>query len=129
MDAGPARVAVIGAGASGPAAAYELRRHGLDVTVYRPQIAIASAGGGLGLAVSDREIARRAASAPASLTSVAALAEGGILDMPGGVFIRVSAGGILGAVGSTEASTSLEDERAAVADIEPAGLSIGTGEV
>ncbi|RJO74721.1 FAD-dependent oxidoreductase [Nocardia panacis] len=30
----PARVAVIGAGAGGMAAAYELQRHGLDVTIY-----------------------------------------------------------------------------------------------
>lgn len=97
--------------------------------ILRPQIAIAKAWGVLGLGVSNREIARRAAAAPAFFTSVAALAEGRILDVPGGVFIRDAAGGILGAVGSTGAATSLEDERAAVAGIEAAGLSADTGEV
>ncbi|WP_159838190.1 GlcG/HbpS family heme-binding protein [Nocardia sp. CY41] len=97
--------------------------------ILRPQIAIAKAWGVLGLGVSNREIARRAAAAPTFFTSVAALAEGRILDVPGGVFIRDSAGGILGAVGSTGAAISLEDERAAVAGIEAAGLSADTGEV
>ncbi|MGK8556555.1 GlcG/HbpS family heme-binding protein [Nocardia gipuzkoensis] len=97
--------------------------------ILRPQIAIGKAWGVLGLGVSNREIARRAAAAPTFFTSVAALAEGRILDVPGGVFIRDAAGGLLGAVGSTGAATSLEDERAAVAGIEAAGLLADTGEV
>ncbi|WP_174188352.1 GlcG/HbpS family heme-binding protein [Nocardia barduliensis] len=97
--------------------------------ILRPQIAIAKAWGVLGLGVPNREIARRAAAAPTFFTSVAALAEGRILDVPGGVFIRDAAGGILGAVGVTGAATSLEDERAAVAGIEAAGFSADTGEV
>ncbi|MBF6191311.1 heme-binding protein [Nocardia sp. CDC186] len=94
--------------------------------ILRPQIAIAKAWGVLGLP--NREIARRAAAVPAFFTSVAALAEGRILDVPGGVFTRDSAGRILGAVGSTGAATSLEDERAAMAGIEAAGPSSDTGE-
>ncbi|MGQ4614878.1 heme-binding protein [Nocardia sp. R7R-8] len=97
--------------------------------ILRPRIATAKAWGVLGLGVSDREIARRAAAAPTFFTSVAALAEGRVLDGSGGVFIRDAAGGILDAVGSTWATTSLDDERAAVAGMAAAGLFADAGEV
>ncbi|WP_040867935.1 hypothetical protein [Nocardia exalbida] len=45
-----------------------------------------------------------------------------------GVFIRHTAGGIRGVVGVTGTATSSEDERAAGAGIEAAGLSADTGE-
>uniref|UniRef100_UPI002457D0D0 GlcG/HbpS family heme-binding protein n=1 Tax=Nocardia farcinica TaxID=37329 RepID=UPI002457D0D0 len=56
--------------------------------ILRPDIATAKAWGVLGLGVPNREIARRAAAAPAFFTSVAVLAQGRILDVPGGVFVR-----------------------------------------
>lgn len=96
--------------------------------ILRPQIAIAKAWGVLGLGVSNREIARRAAAAPTFFTSVAALAEGRILDVPGGVFIRDTRGTLLGAVGATGAATSVQDEQAAVAGIRAADLVPDTGE-
>ncbi|WP_280412370.1 hypothetical protein [Nocardia asiatica] len=104
--AGPARVAVIGAGASGLASAYEPQRHGLD----------ALRAGSLRLAT--------------RITEPHVTGEG--VRLRGerhGVFIRDAAGGVIGAVGVTGAATSSEDERAAVAGIEAAGPSADTGEV
>ncbi|MBF6441399.1 GlcG/HbpS family heme-binding protein [Nocardia farcinica] len=95
--------------------------------ILRPDIATAKAWGVLGLGVPNREIARRAAAAPAFFTSVAVLAQGRILDVPGGVFVRAESGTLLGAVGVTGAPTSAEDELAAIAGIRAAGLVPETG--
>ncbi|WP_280509838.1 heme-binding protein [Nocardia farcinica] len=95
--------------------------------ILRPDIATAKAWGVLGLGVPNREIARRAAAAPAFFTSVAVLAQGRILDVPGGVFVRAESATLLGAVGVTGAATSAEDELAAIAGIRAAGLVPETG--
>ena len=92
----------------------------------RPDIAIAKAWGVLGLGMTNRAIAARAADSPEFFTSVAALAGGRIFSVPGGVFVRVAGGALLGAVGVT-GDASLNDEAAAVAGIDAAGLVAQTG--
>jgi len=92
----------------------------------RPDIAVAKAFGVLGLGITNRAIAARAEEAPAFFTSVATLAGGRILSVPGGVFIRDAAGALLGAVGVT-GDLSLNDEAAALAGIAAAGLVGETG--
>jgi uncharacterized protein GlcG (DUF336 family) len=92
----------------------------------RPDIAIAKAWGVLGLGMTNRAIAARAADSPEFFTSIAALAGGRILSVPGGVFVRDGDGGLLGAVG-VSGDLSLNDEAAAVAGIEAAGLVAQTG--
>jgi uncharacterized protein GlcG (DUF336 family) len=94
--------------------------------ILRPQIAVAKAWSVLGLGIPHREIAARAAAAPAFFTSVTVLAEGRMLSVPGGVFVRDGNGALLGAVGVT-GDTSGNDERSAVAGIEAAGLIAETG--
>lgn len=94
--------------------------------LLRPDIAIAKAWGVLGLGINNREIGRRAAAAPEFFTSIAALAGGRVLSVPGGVFVRDGEGRLLGAVGAT-GDTSLNDELAAVAGIRAAGLVPETG--
>ncbi|GAA1425563.1 heme-binding protein [Streptomyces thermospinosisporus] len=94
--------------------------------LLRPDIAVAKAWGVLGLGIDNREIGRRAAAAPEFFTSVAALAGGRILSVPGGVFVRDEQGRLLGAVGAT-GDTSPNDERAAVAGIRAVGLVPETG--
>lgn len=88
--------------------------------LLRPEIAVAKAWGVLGLGINNREIGRRAA-APEFFTSVAALAGGRVLSVPGGVFVRDEQGRLLGAVCAT-GDTSLNGERAAVAGIRAVGL-------
>lgn len=92
----------------------------------RPDIAVAKAWGVLGMGMTNRAIAARAADSPEFFTSVAALAGGRILSVPGGVFVRDAAGALLGAVGVT-GDASLNDEAAAVAGIAAAGLVAQTG--
>ena len=94
--------------------------------LLRPDIAVAKAWGVLGLGINSREIGRRAAAAPEFFTSIAALAGGRVLSVPGGVFVRDEQGRLLGAVGVT-GDTSLNDERAAVAGIRAVGLVPETG--
>jgi uncharacterized protein GlcG (DUF336 family) len=76
--------------------------------------------------MTNRAIAARAADSPEFFTSVAALAGGRILSVPGGVFVRDAGGALLGAVGVT-GDASLNDEAAAVAGITAAGLVPVTG--
>jgi uncharacterized protein GlcG (DUF336 family) len=92
----------------------------------RPELAAAKAYGVLALGMTNRAIAARAADSPEFFTSVAALAGGRILSVPGGVFVRDGDGTLLGAVGVT-GDASLHDEAAAVAGITAAGLVPVTG--
>ena len=92
----------------------------------RPDIAVAKAWGVLGMGMTNRAIAARAADSPEFFTSVAALAGGKILSVPGGVFVRDAEGRLLGAVGVT-GDASLNDEAAALAGISAAGLVAQTG--
>lgn len=92
----------------------------------RPDIAAAKAFGVLGLGITNRAIAARAADSPEFFTSVVALAGGRILSVPGGVFVRDADGRLLGAVG-VSGDASLNDEAAALAGIEAAGLVGETG--
>jgi uncharacterized protein GlcG (DUF336 family) len=92
----------------------------------RPDIAVAKAWGVLGLGMTNRAIAARAADSPEFFTAVAALAGGRILSVPGGVFVRDGEGRLLGAVGVT-GDLSLNDEAAALAGIAAAGLVAETG--
>lgn len=92
----------------------------------RPDIAVAKAWGVLGMGMTNRAIAARAAESPEFFTSVAALAGGRILSVPGGVFVRSADGALLGAVGVT-GDASRNDEAAAVAGIQAAGLVAQTG--
>jgi uncharacterized protein GlcG (DUF336 family) len=89
-------------------------------------VALAKAWGVLGLGMTNRAIAARAADSPEFFTSVATLAGGRILSVPGGVFVRDAEGRLLGAVGVT-GDASLNDEAAALAGIEAAGLVAETG--
>jgi uncharacterized protein GlcG (DUF336 family) len=57
--------------------------------------------GGARLGMTNRAIAARAADSPEFFTSVATLAGGRILSVPGGVFVRDGDGRLLGAVGVT----------------------------
>ena len=92
----------------------------------RPDIAMGKANGVLALGSTNRAIAARAADSPEFFTSVVALADGRILSVPGGVFVRDAAGSLLGAVG-VSGDASLNDEAAAVAGITAAGLVPVTG--
>lgn len=92
----------------------------------RPDIAIGKAWGLLGMGMTNRALAARAADSPEFLASVVALAAGRVVTVPGGVLIRDGAGVLLGAVG-VSGDTSLHDEAAAVAGSTAAGLVAQTG--
>jgi uncharacterized protein GlcG (DUF336 family) len=92
----------------------------------RPDVATAKAYGVLGLGMTNRAIAARAADSAEFFTSVAALAGGKVFSVPGGVFVRDSGGALLGAVG-VSGDLSANDEDAALAGIAAAGLVAETG--
>lgn len=93
----------------------------------RPDVAIGKAYGVLGLGMTNRAIAARAADSAEFFTSVAGLAGGRLFSVPGGVFVRDAEGRLLGAVG-VSGDLSLNDEAAALAGIGAAGLAGETGE-
>jgi uncharacterized protein GlcG (DUF336 family) len=95
-------------------------------SLLRPEIAQAKAWGALGMGMGSRALAQRAATQPAFISAVNALAGGLLIPVPGGVLIRSRDKSIIGAVGITGA-TSDQDEACAVAGIEAAGFSADTG--
>jgi uncharacterized protein GlcG (DUF336 family) len=96
-------------------------------SLLRPQIACGKAWGVLGMGFGGRELARRAAAAPAFVTALTAASDGRIIPVPGGVLIRDGCGAIIGAVGIS-GDLSEQDEACAVAGIKAAGLVPDTGE-
>ncbi|MDQ2852956.1 heme-binding protein [Dermatophilaceae bacterium Sec6.4] len=87
----------------------------------RFEIAFAKAHGALSLGIGSRAIMARAEQQPYFIAAVSHAVGGALLPVPGGVLVRDSAGVLLGAVGVT-GDTSDNDESAAIAGIESAGL-------
>jgi uncharacterized protein GlcG (DUF336 family) len=94
--------------------------------ILRPDIANGKAWCALGMGFGSRELAERATKAPMFITALAAVSQGRMVPVPGGVLIKNAAGEILGAVGIS-GDTSDKDEVCAVAGIEAAGLKAQTG--
>jgi uncharacterized protein GlcG (DUF336 family) len=96
-------------------------------SLLRPEIAMGKAWGTLGMGFGGRDLARRAAKAPAFFNALSDMAGGRMVPVPGGVLIRSDAGDILGAVGIT-GDTSENDELCAAHGIRSAGLTPDTGD-
>ena len=95
-------------------------------SLLRPEIALGKAWGVLGMGFGGRELARRAAQAPAFFSVLSDMSGGRMVPVPGGVLIRDSGGAIIGSVGIS-GDTSDQDEVCAVAGIQAAGLKADTG--
>jgi uncharacterized protein GlcG (DUF336 family) len=89
-------------------------------SLIRPDIAHAKAWSALGMGLPTRELARRQELMPAFFTSLAAVSQGRMVAVPGGVLI-LRDGQLIGAVGVT-GDTSDNDEICAVAGVAAAGL-------
>lgn len=96
-------------------------------SLLRPEIAVGKAWGVLGMGFGGRELARRAAKAPAFFGALSDLARGRMVPVAGGVLIRSQSGEILGSVGIS-GDTSENDETCAVWGIKAAGLKPDTGD-
>ena len=96
-------------------------------SLLRPDIATGKAWGVLGMGFGGRELARRAARAPAFFGALSDLSGGRMVPVPGGVLIRSQTGEILGAVG-VSGDTSENDETCALWGIKAAGLKPDTGD-
>ena len=88
----------------------------------RFEIGFGKAHGALSLGMGSRSIMGRAEQQPYFIAAVTSAVGGALVPVPGGVLVRDSEGGLLGAVGVT-GDTSDNDEAAAVAGIESAGLT------
>lgn len=89
----------------------------------RFKIAHGKAFGALSVGSGSRAIFNRAQEQPYFVQALNGLADGAVVPVPGGVLVRDGAGGaILGAVGVTGDSSD-NDEIAALAGIEAAGLA------
>ncbi len=88
----------------------------------RAQIAIGKAAGALALGVSSRIVGTMAVERPTFVASLASMAPQGMVPAAGGVIVVDEAGLPIGAVGVT-GDTSDNDELAALAGIEAAGLN------
>ena len=89
--------------------------------ILRTDIAVGKAWGALGIGVSSREIAARAAKAPGFYQALSAVSAGRLIPGPGGVLIYEETGVLLGAVGIS-GDTGDNDEICALAGIDAAGL-------
>ena len=94
--------------------------------ILRPEIAIGKAWGALGMGFGTRELAERAGKAPMFYTALAAVSQGRMIPVPGGVLIKDASGEVLGAVGIS-GDTSERDEACALAGISAAGLKAEPG--
>ena len=91
-------------------------------SIGRFEIGFGKAHGALSLGMGSRSIMGRAEQQPYFIAAVTSAVGGSLVPVPGGVLVRDSGGDLLGAVGVT-GDTSDNDEAAAVAGIEGAGLT------
>lgn len=96
-------------------------------SLLRPEIAMGKAWGTLGMGFGGRNLAARAAKAPAFFNALSDMSAGRMVPVPGGVLIRSDSGDIIGAVG-VSGDLSENDEICAVHGIQAAGLTPDTGE-
>lgn len=94
-------------------------------STIRPEMATGKAYGCIALGVGGRWINQNGVDRPHFMDGLVALSGGKVLPVPGGVLIK-DGGEIIGAVGIT-GDTSDNDEAAAVAGIEAAGLTADVG--
>ena len=93
----------------------------------RPKVAHGKAHGAVQVGMGARGLMNRAEQQPFFMQSLNALCGGDLVPVPGGVLIRDGEGGaVVGAVGIS-GDTSDNDEAAAVAGIEAAGLTADGG--
>lgn len=95
-------------------------------SLRRADIARGKADGAVALGVPSRAIGKMAAERPHFVAAVTHAVGGSLVPVAGGVLIRDADGALLGAVG-VSGDTSDNDEIAAVAGIEAAGLTAETG--
>ena len=94
--------------------------------ILRFDIAFGKAWGALGMGFGSRTLFDRSGKQPMFFTALAAVSQGRMVPVPGGVLIKDAAGEIIGGVGIS-GDTSDKDEVCAVAGIEAAGLKPDTG--
>jgi uncharacterized protein GlcG (DUF336 family) len=92
----------------------------------RFEVAFGKANGALSLGIGSRALMARAEQQPYFVAAVNGAFGGALVPVPGGVLVRNADGELIGAVGVT-GDTSDNDEAAAVAGIEAAGLTAETG--
>ena len=95
-------------------------------SLSRFQIAYGKAFGCVAFGFGNRELLKRAQAMPHFTTAVGQLDGVSIVPVPGGVFMKDSAGNTLGAVGIS-GDTSDNDEECALAGIQAAGFVADTG--
>jgi uncharacterized protein GlcG (DUF336 family) len=88
----------------------------------RADIAMGKARGALGLGQSTRVMSERVAKVPHFFGALAALSQGNVIPVPGGVLVRDGSGQLIGAVGIS-GETADNDEICAIAGIRAAGLT------
>lgn len=96
--------------------------------ILRVEIAFGKAWGALGMGLPSRTLARRADGMPRFFDSLASVANGRMVPVPGGVLVRSADGEVIGAVGVSGDTSSDRDEECAVHGISQCGLiaDIGT---
>ena len=136
LDLETARTIIAGARAHGSSAGFKpltvvvLDAGGHVVAVEREdgasmkrfEIGFGKAYGALSLGMGSRSIMARAEQQAFFVAAVTSAVGGSLVPVPGGVLVRDEGGDLLGAIGVT-GDTSDNDEAAAVAGIEGAGLS------
>ncbi len=97
-----------------------------NTSLRRGEIAIGKAHGAVAMGIGSRALHKMALDRPYFVEAATHAVGGMLVPVPGGVLIKDAAGVLLGAVGIS-GDTSENDEAAAVAGIEAAGLKADTG--
>ncbi|MCS0504261.1 GlcG/HbpS family heme-binding protein [Ancylobacter mangrovi] len=122
LDAQPLTVVVLDAGGH-----VKLAKREDGSGIVRFEIAYGKAWGALGMGISSRGLAARAAKMGTFFNALAAASDGRMVPVPGGVLVRDADSRIIGAVG-VSGDTSDVDETCALAGIAAAGLVADTEE-